>query len=88
MAEELLVLDALGGGTLAPKAKARGLERFSHVGNYLTFGEAGYFTDFLKGNPVGPGSPNDPVRTIFGWFRFFYPGNWTVGLLGIHIEMI
>ena len=88
MAEEFLVLDALGGGTLAPKAKARGLERFSHVGNYLTFGKAGYFTDFLKGNPVGPGSPNDPIGTILGWFRFFDPGNWTVGLLGIHIVMI
>lgn len=88
MAEEFLVLDALGGGTLAPKAKAGGLERFSHVGNYLTFGEAGDFTDFLKGNPVGPGSPNDPIRTILGWFRFFDPGNWTVGLLGIHIVMI
>ena len=88
MAEELLVLDALGGGTLAPKAKAGGFERFSHVGNYLTFGKAGYFTDFLKGNPVGPGSPNDPIGTILGWFRFFDPGNWTVGLLGIHIVMI
>jgi hypothetical protein len=35
MAEELLVLDALGGGSFAPKTKAGGLERFSHVGNDL-----------------------------------------------------
>lgn len=76
MAEELLVLDALGGSTFAPEAKAGGLERFSHVGNYLTFGETGDFTNFLKGDPVGPGSPDNPVWAILGWFRFFYPCNW------------
>ena len=86
MAEELLVLDALGGSTLAPKAKAGGLERFSHVGDYLTLSKPGDFADFLKGDPVGPGSPDDPVRTIPGWFRFFDPGNWTVGLLGLHVH--
>ena len=86
MAEELLVLNALGGSTLAPEAKAGGLERFSHVRNYLAFGEASDFADFLKGDPVGPGSPDNPVRTILGWFRFFDPGNWTVGLLGLHVH--
>ena len=86
MAEELLVLDTLSGGTFAPKTKAGGLERFSHVGDYLAFGKAGDFADFLEGNPVGPGSPDDPVRTIPGWFRFFDPGNWTVGLLGFHVQ--
>jgi len=86
MAEELLVLDALGGGSLAPEAKAGGLERFSHVGDYLTLGKAGDFADFLKGDPVGPGSPDNPVRTILGWFRFFDPGNWTVRLLGFHVQ--
>ena len=84
MAEKLLVLDALGGGTLAPKAKAGGFERFSHVGDYLTLSKPGDFADFLKGDPVGPGSPDNPVRTILGWFRFFDPGNWTVRLLGLH----
>ena len=54
MAEELLVLDALGGGSFAPEAEAGGLERFSHVGDYLAFGKAGDFADFLKSNPVGP----------------------------------
>ena len=87
MAEEFLVLDALGGGTLAPKAKAGGLERFSHVGNYLTLGKAGDFANFLKGDPVGPGSPNNPVRAILGWFRFFDPGNWAVRFLGLHVIM-
>ena len=86
MAEELLVLDALGGGSFAPEAEAGGLERFSHVGDYLAFGKAGDFTDFLEGDPVGPGSPDDPIRTIFGWFWFFDPGNWTVGLLGFHVQ--
>ena len=86
MAEELLVLNALAGGTLAPEAKAGGLERFSHVGDYLTLSKPGDFADFLKGDPVGPGSPDDPIRTIFGWFRFFDPGNWTVGLLGFHVQ--
>ena len=85
MAEELLVLDALGGGTFAPEAKAGGLERFSHVGDYLTLSKPGDFADFLKGDPVGPGSPDDPVRTIPGWFRFFDPGNRTVRLLGLHV---
>ena len=86
MAEELLVLDALSGGSFTPKAKAGGLERFSHVGDYLAFGKAGDFADFLEGNPVGPGSPDDPVRTILGWFRFFHPGNRIAGLFGLHIE--
>ena len=86
MAEELLVLNALAGGTLAPEAKAGGLERFSHVGDYLTLSKPGDFADFLKGDPVGPGSPNNPIRTIPGWFRFFDPGNWTVGLLGFHVQ--
>ena len=86
MAEELLVLDALSGGTFAPEAKAGGLERFSHVGDYLTLGKAGNFADFLEGDPVGPGSPDDPIRTILGWFWFFDPGNWTVGLLGFHVQ--
>ena len=87
MAEELLVLNALGGGTLAPEAKAGGLERFSHVGDYLTLSKPGDFADFLKGDPVGPGSPDDPVRTIPGWFRFFDPGNRNVRLLGLHKKM-
>ena len=84
MAEELLVLDALGGGTFAPETEAGGFERFSHVGDYLAFGKAGDFTNFLKGDPVGPGSPDDPIRAILGWLRFFDPGNWTVRLLGLH----
>ena len=84
MTEELLVLDALGGGTLAPETKAGGLERFSHVSDDLAFGKTGDFSDFLKGDPVGPGSPDDPIRTILRGLGFFDPGNWTVGLLGLH----
>jgi len=88
MAEELLVLNALAGGTLAPEPKTGWLKRFSHMGNDLALGKAGDFSDFLKSNPVGPGSPNNPIRTILGWFRFFDPGNWTVRLLGLHIIML
>jgi len=87
MAEKLLVLDALSGGSFAPEAEAGGLERFSHVGNYLTLGKAGDFSDFLKGDPIGPGSPNNPIQAILGWFRFFDPGNRTVRLLGLHKKM-
>ena len=84
MTEELLVLNTLGGGTFAPQSEAGWLERFSHVGNYLALGKAGDFADFLKGDPVGPGSPDNPIRTILGGLGFFDPGNWTVGLFGLH----
>ena len=86
MAEEFLVLDALGGGSLAPESKTGWFERFSHMGNDLAFSKAGDFSDFLKGDPVGPGSPDNPVRTIPGWLRLFDPGNWTVGLFGLHVQ--
>lgn len=84
MTEELLVLNTLGGGTFAPQSEAGWFERFSHVGNYLALGKASDFADFLKGDPVGPGSPDDPIRTILGWFRFFHPGNGITGLFGLH----
>ena len=84
MAKEFLVFDTLGGCTLAPQSKAGWLERFSHMGNYLALGKASDFADFLKGDPVGPGSPDDPIRTILRGLGFFDPGNWTVGLLGLH----
>ena len=87
MAEEFLVLDALGGRTFAPQSKAGWFERFSHMGNDLAFSKAGDFSDFLKGDPVGPGSPNNPIQAILGWFRFFDPGNRTVRLLGLHKKM-
>ena len=38
MPKEFLVFDALRGCPLAPKPKAGGLERFSHMGNYFAFG--------------------------------------------------
>ena len=84
MTEELLVLNTLGGGTFAPQSEAGWFERFSHVGNYLALGKASDFADFLKGDPVGPGSPDDPIRTILRGLGFFDPGNWTVGLFGLH----
>ena len=84
VAKEFLVFDTLGGCPLAPEPKAGWFERFSHVGDHFALGEAGDFINFLKGNPVGPRSPNNPIRTIPGWFRFFDPGNWTVRLLGLH----
>jgi hypothetical protein len=85
MAEKLLVLDALGGCTLAPEPKAGAFERFSHVGDYLTLSKASDLTDFLKGNPIGPGSPVDPIWTALGWFRFFHPGNRIAGLFGLQL---
>ena len=85
MAKEFLVFDTLGGCTLAPQSKAGWLERFSHMGDHFTLSETSDFVNFLKGNPVGPGSPDDPVRTILGWLRFFNPGNRIAGLFGLHI---
>ena len=86
MAKEFLVFDTLGGCTFAPQPKAGWLERFSHVGDHIALGETSDFTDFFKGDPVGPGSPDDPIRTILGWFRFFDPGNGIAGLFGLHIK--
>ncbi len=86
MAKEFLVFDTLGGCTFAPEPKAGRLKRFSHMGNHLALGEAGNFSDFLKGDSVGPGSPDDPIRTVLGWFRLFYPGNGIAGLFGLHIK--
>ena len=86
MAKEFLVFNTLGGCPLAPQSKAGWLERFSHMGNHLALGEAGNFSDFFKGDPVGPGSPDDPIRTVLGWFRLFYPGNGIAGLFGLHLK--
>jgi len=84
MTEELLVLNTLGGGTFAPQSEAGWFERFSHVGNYLALGKASDFADFLKGDPVGPGSPDNPIRAILRGLGFLDTGNWTVGLFGLH----
>ena len=84
MAEEFLVLNTLGGCTFAPEAKAGGLERLSHVGDHLALGKAGNFADSFTGDPVSPGSPDNPVWAILGGLGFFDPGNWTVGLFGLH----
>ena len=65
MAKEFLVFDTLGGCTLAPQSKAGWLERFSHMSNYLALSKASNFTDFFKGNTVGPGSPDDPIWAVF-----------------------
>ena len=88
MAKEFLVFDTLGGCTLAPEPKAGWLQRFSHVSDHLALGKACDFINFLKGNPVGPGSPDDPIRTVLGGFRFFHPRNRIAGLFGIHLIKI
>jgi len=82
--KEFLVLDTLGGCPHAPKSKAGGFKRFSHMGNHFALGQSGYLSYFLKSNPVGPGGPNNPVGTVFGRFRFFNPDNGMVGLFGNH----
>ena len=84
MAKEFLVFDTLGGCTFAPESKAGWLERFSHVGDHFAFGEASDFINLLKGNSISPGSPDDPVRTVLGGFRFFHPRNRVAGLFGLH----
>ena len=84
MTKEFLVLDALGGGPFAPKAKAGGLEGFSHMVDYLALGQSGNFTNLLKSNSVRPGSPNNPVGAIFRGLRFFDPGHRIAGLFGFH----
>ena len=88
MAKEFLVFDTLGRCPLAPESKAGRLERFSHVGDYFALGKPSDFINFPKGDSVGPGSPDDPVRTVLGGFRFFYPGNRIAGLLGFHLVKI
>ena len=85
VAKEFLVFDTLGGCTLAPEPKARWLERFSHMGDHFALGKTGDFINFLKGNTVSPGSPDDPIRTVLGGFRFFHPGNGNTGLFGLHL---
>ena len=84
MTKEFLLLDALGGGPFAPKAKAGGLEGFPHVGYHFTFCESGYFSNLLKSNPVGPCSPNNPIGAVLGGLRFFNPGNGMAGLFRFH----
>ena len=78
------MFNTLGGYTFAPEPKAGWLKRFSHMGDHFALGEAGDLINFLKGNPVGPGSPNDPIRTVLGWLRFFHPGDGVAGLFGLH----
>ena len=85
MPKEFLVFDTLGGCTFAPEPKTGWLERFSHVSDHLALGKAGDFINFLKSDPVGPGSPDDPIRTVLGGFRFFHPGNGNTGLFGLHL---
>lgn len=84
MTKEFLVLDALGGGPFAPKAKAGGLKGFSHMVDYFALGQSGNFTNLLKSNSVCPGSPNNPVVAIFRGLRFFDPGHRIAGLFGFH----
>tara|TARA_Y100000022_G_C13134873_1_gene322149 strand:- start:187 stop:465 length:279 start_codon:yes stop_codon:yes gene_type:complete len=85
VAKEFLVFNTLGGYTLAPQSKAGWLEGFSHMGDHFVLGKTSDFINFLKGDPVGPCSPNDPIRTVLGWFRFFHPGNGIAGLFGLHL---
>ena len=85
MAKEFLVFNTLGGCTLAPEPKAGWLERFSHMGDHYTLGKAGDFINLLKGDSVGPRRPNNPIRTVLGWLRFFHSGNRIAGLFGLHV---
>ena len=83
VAKEFLVFDTLGRCTLAPQSKTGWLQRFSHMGDHFALGETGDFINFLKGDTIGPSSPNDPIRTILGWFRFFHTGDGFAGLFGL-----
>ena len=88
MAKEFLVFDTLGGCTLTPEPKAGRLKRFSHMSDHFTLSEASDLINLLKGNPIGPSSPNDPIRTVLGWFRFFYPGDRIAGLFRLQLIKI
>jgi len=43
---------------------------FSHNPNDIGFFFAGYFINFLEGDSVGPGCPDNPVIRAFGWHGF------------------
>ena len=82
--EEFLVLEALPGGSCAPATEAAWFERLPHVGDDLAFFQARYLTNFLEGDAVGPGGPDDPVGTALGWLGLFDSGDREIGLLGFH----
>ena len=56
------------------------------MGDHLALGESSNLTNFLKGDAVGPGRPNNPIWTVFGRLWFFDPGNRVVGLLRFHSQ--
>ena len=58
------------------------------MGDHFALGQTGDFANFFKGYTIGPGSPNNPIRTVFGRFRFFDPCDRVVGLLRIHKSRI
>ena len=82
--EELSVFEALAGGPFAPSSETAWFERFSHMCDDLVFVQPGNFSNFLKGDTVGPAGPDDPVVAAFGWLGFFYPGDGEVRLFRIH----
>ena len=82
--EELSVFEALAGGPFAPSSETAWLKGFSHVSDYLAFIQSGNFLDFLKGDAISPGRPNDPVVAAFGWLGFFDPGDGEVRLFRAH----
>ena len=54
------------------------------MGDHFAFIQSSYSSNFFKGYTIGPGSPNNPVGTVFGWFQFFDPGDRVLGLLRFH----
>ena len=82
--EELSVFEALAGGPFAPSSETAWLKGFSHVSDYLAFIQSGNFLDFLKGDAISPGRPNDPVLSVFGGLGFFDPGDGEVRLFRVH----
>ena len=78
------MFEALACGPFAPSSETAWLKGFSHVNDDLAFVQTGNFSNFLKGDAVGPGGPDDPVVAAFWWLGFFDPGDGKIRLLGFH----
>jgi len=82
--EELSVFEALACGPFAPSSETAWLKGFSHVNDDLAFVQTGNFSNFLKGDAVGPGGPNDPIGAVLGWLGLFDPGDGKFRLFRTH----
>ena len=78
------MFEALACGPFAPSSETAWFKGFSHVNDDLAFVQTGNFSNFLKGDAIGPGGPDDPVVAAFGWLGFFDPGDGKFRHFGFH----